>query len=301
MGQDREVFLTIYTKRKHIFQKNALSQGFYLYNVINSPIITYIRTYNIMKPVVFTPKILKSFLQNHKVATMLELKTALGTDVDMTVFRKLRELSYRTSYTHRGKYYTLDEIASFDNQGLWFFRSVGFSVYDTLVNTAKSLVEKSETGLSASELKGILNVEVKESLLQLFRKEQLHREKISGLYIYFSAEAFTRKKQVLLRRDREAEPDFSLDNLGSDLLAHELKAAIIIFFSSLDEKRRRLYAGMESLKLGYGGDSRIAELLRIDPHTVAKGRRELLDQDFEVERVRKKGGGRISVKKKRRK
>ncbi|MBA7551591.1 hypothetical protein ES705_44138 [subsurface metagenome] len=254
-----------------------------------------------MKPVVFNTKILMSFLQNHKIATMLELKAALGTDVDMTVFRKLRELSYRTSYTHRGKYYTLDEIAGFDNQGLWFFRSVGFSVYDTLVNTVKIFVGKSETGLSAAELKGILNVEVKESLLRLFRKEQLQREKISGLYVYFSAEAFTRKKQVLLRRDREAEPDFSLDNLGSDLLAHELKAAIIIFFSSLDEKRRRLYAGMESLKLGYGGDSRIAEFLRIDPHTVAKGRRELLNQDFEVERVRKKGGGRTSVKKKRRK
>ncbi|MEE8121642.1 MAG: hypothetical protein V3T55_08945, partial [Anaerolineales bacterium] len=105
------------------------------------------------------------------------------------------------------------------------------------------------------------------------------------------------KKQILLRRDREAEPDFSLENLGSDLLAHELKAAIIIFFSSLDEKQRRLYAGMESLKIGYGGDSKIAELLRIDSHTVAKGRRELLNQDFEVERVRKKGGGRASVKK----
>ncbi len=254
-----------------------------------------------MKPVVFTTKILKSFLQDHKIATMLELKDALGTDVDMTVFRKLRELSYRTSYTHRGKYYTLDEIAGFDDRGLWFNRSAGFSVYGTLVNTAQSFVEKSESGLSAAELKDILNAEVKESLLRLFRKEQLHRQKISGLYVYFSAEAFTRKKQILLRRDLQAEPDFSLENLGSDLLAHELKAAIIIFFSSLDEKQRRLYAGMESLKIGYGGDSKIAELLRIDSHTVAKGRRELLNQDFEVERVRKKGGGRASVKKKRRK
>ncbi|HDZ26223.1 MAG TPA: hypothetical protein ENH65_06890 [Candidatus Aminicenantes bacterium] len=254
-----------------------------------------------MKPVIFTTKILKSFLQDHKIATMLELKNALGTDVDMTVFRKLRELSYRTSYTHRGKYYTMDEIAGFDNQGLWFNRSVGFSVYGTLVNTAKSFIEKSESGLSAAELKDILNVEVKESLLRLSRKEQLHREKISGLYVYFSPETFTRKKQVLLRRGREAEPGFSLENLGSDLLAHELKAAIIIFFSTLDEKQRRLYAGMESLKLGYGGDSKIAELLTIDSHTVAKGRQELLNQDFEVERVRKKGGGRTSVKKKRRK
>ena len=278
-----------------------LFSEFDLHNVINHPIVSDKGIHNIMKPVVFTAKILRSVLQDHKIATMLELKEALGTDVDMTVFRKLRELSYRTSYTHRGRYYTLDEIASFDDQGLWFFSSAGFSVYGTLVNTAKNFVEKSESGLSAAELKDNLNTEVRESLLRLFRKEQLHREKIRGSYVYFSAEAFTRKKQVLLRRDREAGPDLGLENLGSGLLAHELKAAIIIFFSSLDEKQRRLYAGMESLKIGYGGDSKIAELLRIDPHTVAKGRRELLNQDFEVERVRKKGGGRASVKKKRRK
>ncbi len=100
MGRDREAFLTFYTKIKPVFRKNALSQEFYFYNVINRPIIIYGRIYNIVKPVVFTTKILKSFLQDNKIATMLELKAALGTDVDMTVFRKLRELSYRTSYTH---------------------------------------------------------------------------------------------------------------------------------------------------------------------------------------------------------
>ncbi len=36
----------------------------------------------------------------------------------------------------------------------------------------------------------------------------------------------------------------------------------------------------------------------MDPHTVAKGRRELLAQEVEVERVRKAGGGRKPVEKK---
>jgi len=40
------------------------------------------------------------------------LKQALGTEADATVFRKLAELSYRTSYSHRGRFYTLDEIAA---------------------------------------------------------------------------------------------------------------------------------------------------------------------------------------------
>lgn len=254
-----------------------------------------------MRTVIFCTELLKAFLEEHKIATLAELKEALGTEVDMTVFRKLRELTYRTSYSHRGKYYTLDEIAGFDSQGLWFFQSVGFSVYGTLINTAKTLVEKSENGLTTAELKQVLKVEVKESLLRLFRKKQLHREKMSGVYVYFSNETFGRRKQVLLRRDQESEVTDGLENLRGELLAHELKAAVIIFFSLLDEKQRRLYAGLESLKQGYGGDSRIAELLGLDQHTVAKGRQELLNQDFEVERVRRKGGGRAPVKKKRRK
>jgi len=66
----------------------------------------------------------------------------------------------------------------------------------------------------------------------------------------------------------------------------------------LDEKQRRLYAGLESLKLGYGGDQRIAEFIGMDPHTVAKGRRELLEQDLEIDRIRKAGGGRKRLEKK---
>ena len=78
-------------------------------------------------------------------------------------------------------------------------------------------------------------------------------------------------------------------------------AAIILFFSVLDEKQRRLFAGIESLKRGYGGDLFVAEWLELDAHTVAKGRRELLEGDGEVrsQRVRRKGGGRKSVEKKR--
>lgn len=253
-----------------------------------------------MRSIVYCTDLLRSFLEEHKVATLAELKATLGTEVDMTVFRKLRELTYRTSYSHRGKYYTLDKITCFSNHGLWFFQSVGFSIYGTLMKTAKALVEKSEIGLTTAELKQILKVEVKEPLLRLFRKQQLYREKMSGMYVYFSNETFGRRKQMLLRIDRESETTKGLENLRSELLAHELKAAVVIFFSLLDEKQRRLYAGLESLKKGYGGDSRIAELLGLDQHTVAKGRQELLNQDFEVERVRRKGGGRAPVKKKRR-
>ena len=77
----------------------------------------------------------------------------------------------------------------------------------------------------------------------------------------------------------------------------KLKAAIILFFSVLDEKQRRLYAGLESLKLGRGGDRTLAALTGLDVHTVGRGRRELMQQNVQVDRIRQAGGGRKSVKK----
>ena len=81
----------------------------------------------------------------------------------------------------------------------------------------------------------------------------------------------------------------------------EVKAAIVLFFSLLDEKQRRLYAGLESLKFGHGGDRRVAELLDLDVGVIARGRRHLLEQDVEVDRVRRVGAGRKRVEKKPRK
>jgi hypothetical protein len=44
---------------------------------------------------------------------------------------------------------------------------------------------------------------------------------------------------------------------------NELKAAIVLFYSLLDEQQRRLYAGLESLRLGRGGDVQLGDFLGI--------------------------------------
>jgi hypothetical protein len=48
------------------------------------------------------------------------------------------------------------------------------------------------------------------------------------------------------------------ESLVGENLPPELKAAMILFFSLLDERQRRLYAGLEAHKLGYGGDRKVA-------------------------------------------
>jgi len=100
---------------------------------------------------------------------------------------------------------------------------------------------------------------------------------------------------------RQNEPTLASSVAGPDSVEDELKASMILFLSMLNEKQRRVYAGLESLKLGYGGDQRIADFVGMDAHTVAKGRRELAQHDVDIERIRKAGGGRKPAEKKRRK
>lgn len=244
---------------------------------------------------------LMRLLKRQKIATMPELKLALGTSVDVTVFRKLRVLSYRTSYSHGGSYYTLDEIAEFDATGLWSHNGVHFAAHGTLISTLEVLVEESEAGYFASELDSLLQVSVKETLLALVQRDRLARERVLGLYLYCSCGRSKRKQQVLARMTREEESSLAGGIAIGRVVPDELKAAIILFFSLLDEKQRRFYAGLESLKFGHGGDSKIAELLDLDAGTVARGRQQLVSRDVEVERVRKEGAGRKLLEKKRRK
>jgi len=97
-------------------------------------------------------------LRHSKIATMPELKRALGTEVDVTVFRKLKQLAYRTSYSHRGAWYTLDETAHFGQDGLWTFQSVWFSRWGTLLDTVEAFVGNSAAGCFVEELDNRLHV-----------------------------------------------------------------------------------------------------------------------------------------------
>lgn len=246
----------------------------------------------------FSSQALVEQMRVQKIATMAELMVALGTSAERTVFRKLAQLPYRTSYSHKGRYYTLDDIAAFDEVGLWSFRTVWFSIHGTLLATAREWVETAEAGYCVDELDSALHVGTKDALRKLVRDGLLSREKVCRRYLYCSIDPAKRRQQLLRRRAEQAIPGAGGPLPEGEFIPNELKAAIVLFFSLLDEKQRRVYAGLESLKTGYGGDSSIAELFGLAVGTVARGRRELLERDVEIERVRRAGGGRPSVEKK---
>jgi hypothetical protein len=244
-------------------------------------------------------KTIEKFLKDRKIATFDQLKASLGNPARCTIFRKLAEMEYLSSYSHRGKYYTLRSIATFNALGLWQYRSVWFSRFGNLIDTAEALVHRSDTGYTATELKTVLHVDATHALAKLVQSGRLQRDPfISSAYIYLSGDNQVAQRQRKARKVQSKRSSTSLVVVNPDLAAEEAKATILLFCSMLDEQQRRLYAGLESLKLGHGGDIHIASLLGMDPHTVAQGRKDLISGNFSRDRLRQEGGGRLPQEKK---
>lgn len=59
----------------------------------------------------------------------------------------------------------------------------------------------------------------------------------------------------------------------------EVEDRMILFYDSLSEKDKRRYAAIETLKLPYGGQTYISELLKCDPKTIQQGIADLGNED----------------------
>ena len=126
-----------------------------------------------MRHATFASSVLRQHLRRHRIADLPELKRVLGTDTALTVFRKLKQLGYLASYTHRGRFYTLSDIARFDDRGLWSHQAVWFSRYGTLLSTVEAFVRASPNGFYAHELADVLHAEVQEPLRHLVQQDRL--------------------------------------------------------------------------------------------------------------------------------
>ncbi len=140
-------------------------------------------------------------LQRRKVAEMETLRQAVGQRSRRSVFRDLGELGYLSSFTHAGRYYTLLDIPRFDERGLWFHRSIGFSRDGTLKQTVAVQVEEAPEGRTHHELERTLRVRVHNTLLKLVRQGRIGREHFERKYLYVSADPYRAAEQVTGRRE----------------------------------------------------------------------------------------------------
>ena len=160
-----------------------------------------------MRPNQFSADTIIALLRKQTVASLPEVMAALGPRVSRrTAFRKLKDLHARTSYSHRGGYYTLDELADFDERGLWAFAGVRFSRAGTLVATAEAFVNHAEAGHFVDELDNLLHVGTQDALRKLAGDGRLTRHKLAGQFLYCAPDDAQQTHQPRARRLLMATP-----------------------------------------------------------------------------------------------
>ncbi len=245
-----------------------------------------------MRTETYSAQTIKDFMRSHIVVTLQQIQKAIGHGSRRTVFRKFAQLDYLSSYSHGGKYYTLVETVQFDKHGLWEHNGIHFSKHGTLGDTAVALVSESSDGLYCAELDEIAGVSCGSTLAKLCVSMRLDRKKVDGRYLYCAADKEINARQL---RARTAAVVARPVKRKTD---EESGKMISLFFDTLNERQRRLYAGLESARLGHGGDAQMAHALQLDPATVSRGRHELLSGEVIKDRIRKPGGGRKRIEKK---
>ncbi len=168
---------------------------------------------------------LLTFFKKNQVATLSELFVVLHTKSRMSVFRRLRNLNYLSSYTHTGRYYTIPTVIHFNDQDLWYSEGVGFSKAGNLKQTIKQFVTQSVTGKTHDELESQLKVRVHNTLLDLVRAKKIDRRTAQGVYVYLSSNPEFSESQLAQRNHLPSHQ--GKKNVLSDWLMIEVLIEVI--------------------------------------------------------------------------
>ena len=147
---------------------------------------------------------LEHFFSHRSIARLDKMQRALGLS-GRTVFRILDRMGYLSSYSHAGRYYTLERIPVFDADGLWAHSGVLFSSHRTLRRTVVHLVDRAPAGCTHPELRDRLKLRVYDTLHDLVAAGEIGRTDLERLYLYVSAEPATAEAQVAERQRRITE------------------------------------------------------------------------------------------------
>ena len=186
-------------------------------------------------------KSLQKFCLKQQVVNMNALSKILQTKSRMSIFRRLKEIGYFSSFSHAGKYYTLTNIPQFDENGLWFHQEIGFSRFGTLKATIIELVCGSSAGLTHLELSQLLRIKVYNSLLGLVKEGMVGRERIEKSFLYVAPVHGKATEQINRKRTATAESVRGVtvvsDTIVIEVLIETIHAGRIEISPSLVTKR----------------------------------------------------------------
>lgn len=138
-----------------------------------------------------------AFLRHHKVLLASQLAEHFDCSKG-TIWRKLDGTGYLTSFNRNGSVLTLPDIPEWDERGLWEYQGVHFSRWGNLSETIVHLIENSDAGFRAQELKQHLHDNIHHHLSSCVEKGRLYREGARKSAVYYSTDS--RKRRVQMKR-----------------------------------------------------------------------------------------------------
>ena len=143
---------------------------------------------------------LRKLFESTAVVELADIRAALGGASRATAFRYLKQVPYRRSYSHNGRYYTRHDPIH-DRLGLFSHQGILFSCDGSLTLTLVRLVREAEAGRTQRELRELLRVRVQVLLQAAVRRGAIDRERVEKLLVYLHTDPVVREAQLQHRRE----------------------------------------------------------------------------------------------------
>lgn len=117
-----------------------------------------------------------------------------------TAFRYLQDDRFLTSINNRGKSHIEITGITFNRYGLFKRDGKVFSINGNLLQTVVALISNSSEGMRASEVSRLVGTNAYIQCQTLCRDKLISRQKEGRGYCYFSADAATRKQQLIIKK-----------------------------------------------------------------------------------------------------
>lgn len=151
-------------------------------------------------------KLMLKHLHRKKTMTISQVSNLLGCAV-ITARRRMKDWHAFRSCNQNGKFYTLPEIPSFDDHGLWRYEGILFSKHGNLVKTLIHLIREAEAGMTGSDVLRLTGLSSNSSIVyQLRDAGHLRIEKVSGRVALFDSDIVHYQQQRSVREKHQSVP-----------------------------------------------------------------------------------------------
>ncbi len=149
------------------------------------------------------------------------------------MIKVIRESEVISSINHNSRFYTLNELVDFDENGLWEKDGIRFSREGTLTGTVVAFVHRSPAGMTGDGIRSALGAATLSSLATLYRKNRVSRKDSKDGYLYLSADPQRRAEQ---EEEEQRQRQLDSNGLPDQKLIIALLTALIEYPQASKEK-----------------------------------------------------------------